>query len=158
MLRHFLDGQENEADTWISQCEAATERLPDVFWKHLDRHFEHLAPLVEGLFHGGAPVVRTASIRLLAQRQGVDVLPELRRCLSGDPPQNAKVAQEAFRQILQLKDAALPIVEEMLEAEDWAQRKAAVSLLRRWDKLTPELQRRAATDPHIAVRRAVGGQ
>ena len=46
------------------------------------------------------------------------------------------------------------MAEEMIGSEDWAERKAAVCLLRRWGKLTPEQQAQAERDPHIAVQHA----
>jgi hypothetical protein len=53
-----------------------------------------------------------------------------------------------------LREAAEPVVLEMLKSDAWTERKAAVCLLRRWGKLTPEQEDRARNDPHVAVRHA----
>ncbi|MCY3020131.1 MAG: hypothetical protein NTW87_14025 [Planctomycetota bacterium] len=91
-------------------------------------------------------------MRRLARETGAALLPELRRCLSEGQPR--KVAQEAFWQMFRLGQAAMPVVQEMLVSEAWPERKAAVSLLRRWGKLTPRQQARARKDPRLAVRHA----
>ena len=56
--------------------------------------------------------------------------------------------------MLRLGDAALPMAMEMLGSAHWTERKAAVCLLRRWGRLTPEHKARAESDPHIAVGHA----
>jgi len=69
-----------------------------------------------------------------------------------------KVTRTAFRWMRHFKDAAMPTVLEMLVAEHWGERKAAVGLLRQWGKLTEAHRKRALADPHIAVRHAAVGQ
>ena len=103
------------------------------------------------LWHG-TPSGRMVAVRTLAREGGAAFIPELRRCLREGQPR--KVAKEAFRQMHRLGDAALPVVEEMLGSEYWAERKAAFALLRRWGKLTPELKARGDADEHVAVRHA----
>lgn len=83
----LLDGRDSDEQGWIETYGSA-DRLPDLFWDRAAFHFEHLAPVVEGL------------------------------------------------------------------SEDWSERKAAVRLLHHWDRLTSQMQSRAAADPHVAVRRA----
>jgi hypothetical protein len=47
-----------------------------------------------------------------------------------------------------------PQIQTWLDDDSWMLRKAAASLLKRWDKLTPDQQKRLSNDPHIAVRHA----
>ncbi len=68
--------------------------------------------------------------------------------------QPRKLAQEAFRQMLRLGDAALPTAIEMASSPHWPERKAAYCLLRRWEKLTADQKGRAAKDSSVAVRHA----
>lgn len=106
----------------------------------------------DDVLHHGTPGARAVALRELVRAQRQSVLPELRRCLRDGRPR--KVAQEAFRQMLRLRDAALPTVLDMLESEHWTERKAAYSLLRRWGKLSEKQQAQGLSDPHIAVRHA----
>jgi len=106
----------------------------------------------DDVLHHGTPGARSAALRELGRGREAAVLPELRRCLRDGRPR--KVAQEAFRQMLRLRDVALPMALDMPESEPWTERKAAYSLLRRWGKLTEEQQARGLCDPHIAVRHA----
>ena len=109
-------------------------------------------PTVEQLYEVGKTSVRRAALRILARDRGVAFLPELRRRLRESHP--GPVAHEAFRQMLRLGDAALPVAQEMIKSEHWTERKAAVALLRRWGKLSPADRVRAQADPHVAVRNA----
>ena len=115
---------------------------------------EDAGPLVEGFLHAGGSSARVAAVRILSRQKGAANLPELRRCLAATPAHKRKVGREAFRQVFALRDAAVPMATEMLGSEGWAERKAAVCLLRRWGRLTPEQQTQAEGDPHIAVRHA----
>ncbi len=117
---------------------------------------EQGGPLVEGLFRAGGRKMRKAALHILAKQRGADFLPELRRCLGGGRPRHGEVARAAFWQIYKLGTAVEPMVREMLDSEDWLERKAGVCLLRRWGKLSAEQRRRAREDEHIAVRRAAG--
>jgi len=80
------------------------------------------------------------------------MLPELRQCLQKGKPR--KIAQEAFRQMYRLGDEALTTVHDMFISGFWTERKAAVCLLKRWNKLLPAQIEQANSDPHIAVRQA----
>lgn len=115
---------------------------------------QEAGPLVEGFWRRGHPRQRTAALRIIAHQRGVDAIPELRRALSSGRPCKGKIVREAFRQMAKLGDAALPTVAQMLESDDWSQRKTAVALLRRWGKLTAQQRQRAGADPHRAVREA----
>jgi RNA polymerase sigma-70 factor (ECF subfamily) len=105
---------------------------------------------IEMLLRDPRPSVRTAAVKILARQRGAGFLLELRRRLREGRP--GKVAREAFWQMLWLRDAALPTAQAMLDSEHWTERKAAVALLRRWGKLTPDQQAQATKDPHVAVR------
>jgi len=109
-------------------------------------------PLVEGLYADGPPAIRAAATRILARQRGVEFLPQLRQCLAAGRPR--KVAQEAFWQVLRLGEAAHPTARKMLGSQAWTERKAGVSLLRRWGQLTPDEQAAAEADEHVAVRHA----
>jgi hypothetical protein len=104
------------------------------------------------LLRGGTPATRAAAVRLLAKAKGTAALPQLRELLRHGRPR--KVAQEAFRRMLAMRDAAHATAREMLKSEHWTERKAAVALLRRWGKLSREDAALASRDPHVAVRKA----
>ena len=109
-----------------------------------------LGEMVETMSREAPPALRQAAVRLLARQRGVDALPQLRQALAEGRPR--KAAREALHQMRRMGDRALPAVMEMMESAHWGERKAAVCLLRRWGKLTPELRTRAEADDHIAVR------
>ena len=111
-----------------------------------------LAEAVCGRVEHGPPAIRARALRQHATRAGASVLPELRRCLAEGRPK--KLAREAYRQMEALGTEAEPTALEMLKSPLWTERKAAVSLLRRWGKLTPQQQADAREDPHVAVRHA----
>jgi RNA polymerase sigma-70 factor (ECF subfamily) len=143
-----------ELTEWIEAGgDRLTANIPAVVWTLARSRLAQAGPMVEEIFQDGSPSIRAAAARILARQREASFLPELRRCLAEGQPR--KVAQEAFRQVLRLGDVALPTVEEMFNSERWTERKAAVCLLRRWGKLTPEQKARAENDPHIAVRQAV---
>ncbi|MFC1526289.1 sigma-70 family RNA polymerase sigma factor [Candidatus Latescibacterota bacterium] len=152
-------------DLVVSWVEADRERLttfPSVMWTlaKTPRLPEAGTPaggvplgeMVETMSKEAPPALRHAAVRLLARQRGTEYLPQLRQALAAARPR--KVAQEAFHQMLRMGERALPATMEMLESKHWGERKAAVCLLRRWGKLTPEIRARAETDDHIAVRHA----
>lgn len=142
-----------ELFAWIEAGgDRLTANIPAVVWTLARSRLAQAGPMVEEIFQDGSPSVRAAAVRILARQRETLFLPELRRCLAESRPR--KVAQEAFRQVLRFGDAALPTVEEMLRSGHWTERKAAVCLLRRWGKLTPEQKAKAESDPHVAVRHA----
>ena len=102
----------------------------------------------------GSATARASAVRITARQQGAAALPLLRRSLAGSASHKREVGRMAFREMLRIGDAAIPMVENMFDSEDWAERKAAVCLLRRRGRLTPEQKARAESDPHIAVRHA----
>ena len=137
---------------WVA---AEGDRLidnPALVWALTRSRPEAELTVVDELFRKGSPSVRRAALRILARQRGASLLPELRQCLREGRP--GKVAQEAFRQMLRLGEAALPDAEEMFESEHWTERKAATCLLRQWGKLTEEQHARAKEDAHVAVRDA----
>ena len=137
---------------WIEADRPDLTGAHGVMWTLARSRPQDTPPSMEQFYRDGAPAVRQAALRMLARQQPVDLLPELRRCLREGRPR--KLAQEAFWQMHRLGDAAMPIVTEMLTSDHWTERKAALSLLRRWNKLTPEQQAHAKQDPHAAVRHA----
>jgi RNA polymerase sigma-70 factor (ECF subfamily) len=171
VLKQELLSNERRDRKWLKQVSATLGRCfgPEFAAHVLDqpskqRHAHRLAwtlahsrtdvtPAVERLAQEGPPAVRAAAVRLLVRERKADSIPELRRRLKEGQPR--KVAQEAFRQMRRLGDAALPVALQMLESEHWTERKAAVCLLRHWGKLTAAQRARALADPHVAVRQAV---
>ena len=147
MARHYA-GRFAE---WIEADPARLAGVPAVAWTFL-RSGAEAGPVIEELLTSGTPSVRTAALRLLVRERGAAMLPELRRCLREGRP--GKLAREAFKQMLRLGDAALPAAQEMLSSDCWTERKAAVTLLDAWGKLTPEQRAAASRDPHVAVREA----
>jgi len=137
---------------WAEEHSEETARSPQITWAVAKVRISSGAGSAEEVFHYGAPSVRAAALRKLASEKGAEMLPELRRCLCEGQP--GKVTQEAFRQMLRLRDAALPSALDMLKSDNWAERKAAYCLLRRWGKLTTKQSEAGRKDPHIAVRHA----
>ncbi|NKB69482.1 MAG: sigma-70 family RNA polymerase sigma factor [Candidatus Latescibacteria bacterium] len=116
-----------------------------------------MGPLVEGFLQsGGHPGSQVVATRVLARQRGEDFLGQLRSCLGGQlqRPQKGKAARRAFWEMYRMGEKALPVAEEMFNAENWLERKAAVALLRRWGRLTSQQRRQAQDDPHPAVRLA----
>jgi len=141
-----------ELTAWAETGGGVPDNRPSIAWALAKIHLASERGTAEDVFRYGPPSVRAATVRHLAREGGAAFLPHLRRCLREGRPR--KVAQEAFWQIFRLRDAAEPVVLEMLESAHWTERKAAFCLLRRWHKLTPEQQARGKADPHIAVRHA----
>ena len=130
----------------------SVEEVATVLWALVRRRSDAAGPLLDAMFREGVPSARAAAARILGRRDGAEFIPELRRALREGKPR--KPAQEAFRRMLKLGDAAVPAAREMLQSEHWPERKAAVCLLRRWGKLAPEEKERAREDEHVAVRHA----
>ncbi len=141
-----------ELAEWIDADKRRLLDVPTVVWTLAKGRSAQIGPMVEELYREGTPSARMAAVRILARQKGQGFLAELRWCLREGSPR--KVAQETFWQVYRLGEAAMPTVREMLQSEHWTERKAAVSLLRRWDKLTPGEEKRAKADPHVAVRHA----
>ncbi|MEE8397877.1 MAG: HEAT repeat domain-containing protein [Desulfobacterales bacterium] len=125
-----------------------------IIWGITRSHIPQSEAVLDGFLHEGTPAVRRAALRMLVRQKGAEMLPELRQCLQKGRPR--KLAQEAFQQMYRLGDDALSTVQEMFTSESWPERKAAVSLLRRWGKLLPAQIEQARSDPHMAVRQAAG--
>ena len=135
---------------WVDLDGSRLADVPAMVWALARSGATVTDSLVQMLFRDGRAGIRAAAVRICARQKGAAFLPKLRRCLREGKP--GKVARQAFWQMLRLGDAALPTVEEMFESDHWTERKAAVGLLRRWGKLTPEHKARAKNDPHVAVR------
>jgi len=137
---------------WAEEHSRETAESPEITWAVAKVRIAPGTSSAEEVFRYGAPSVRAAALRKLASEKGSGILPELRRCLCEGTPR--KVAQEAFRCMLRLGNAAVGTAEQMLTSEHWTERKAAYCLLRRWGKLTDEQRKRGEKDPHVAVRHA----
>lgn len=137
---------------WLEGEGAKLTATPGPVWALANSTTTPSDAVTEVLLEEGTPAVRAAAVRLLASAKGASALPVLRRLLREGRPR--KVAQEAFGRMRRLRDAAHDTALAMLESEHWTERKAAVALLRRWGKLTPDLAERAESDPHPAVRKA----
>jgi RNA polymerase sigma factor (sigma-70 family) len=147
VVRHYPD----ELCAWADANDVPADR-PHVAWALAKVRIATGRGTPEDLFRNGTPSSRMAALRALAREKGAALIPELRDYLREGQPR--KVAQEAFWQMYRLRDASMPAVEEMLTSEHWTERKAALCLLRRWGKLTPELKAQGDADEHIAVRHA----
>jgi len=134
---------------WITKQRLAD--LPPVIWGQRGEFPESLLPQVESLYREGEPSQRAAAIRVLAYRNGMEFAGELRACLRAGKPK--KVAREALEQLQRLGEQAEPLVREMLTSEHWTERKAALTLLHRWDRLGTDVLERLKDDPHIALRK-----
>lgn len=139
---------------WVEAEPDLAASAPNVVWALARNPKAQAGAAIEALCRDATPSIRAAAVRILARQRGPAFLPELRSCLRDGRPR--KVAREAFREMQRLGDAARPIAEEMLHSSHWTERKAAVGLLRRWGKLTPEQEARGKSDPHVAVRLAAG--
>ena len=148
LMQRYADELTTWADTHPDQASASSW----LAWPLARLRMARGSATPEDVFRHGPPAARAAGLRELARAEGARCLPQLRRCLREGRP--GKLAHEAFHQMRRLGEAAMPTVMEMLESDPWTERKAAVCLLRRWGKLTPEQQEKAQADPHIAVRHA----
>lgn len=147
VVRYYPD----ELCGWADAERVPADR-PQVAWALAKVRLASGRGTPDDLLRHGTPSSRMAAVRTLARERGAAFIPELRRCLREGRPR--KVAQEAFWQMHRLGDDAIPAAEGMLESEHWPERKAAVCLLRRWRKLTPEQKAHAEADEHVAVRHA----
>ncbi len=148
MMRHYAE----KLPAWYETLDAAEKKHPSLAWLLAQVRLGQGKTTPHDLLHHASPYVRAITIENEARKKGAEFLPELRRCLRDGKP--GKPAQAAFRQMLKLRDEALPLAQEMLESKHWTERKAAACLLRRWGKLTPEQAAKAAKDEHVAVRHA----
>jgi RNA polymerase sigma factor (sigma-70 family) len=137
---------------WLKLDRSRLADVPAVVWALARSGATMPDTMIDMLFRDGRAGIRAAAVTICARQRGAAFLPKLRRCLRDGSP--GKVARQAFWQMLRLGDAALPTVNDMLESAHWTERKAAVALLRRWGKLTPQQAERAQNDPHVAVRTA----
>jgi hypothetical protein len=137
---------------WVNSDRSRLADVPAVVWALAKSGATLPDSIIEMLFRDGRAGLRAAAVAICARQRGAAFLPKLRRCLRDGSP--GKVARQAFWQMLRLGDAALPMAQEMLDSPHWTERKAAVALLRRWGKLTPQQKARATRDDHVAVRMA----
>ena len=137
---------------WVETARPDLSKSPEMAWAIAQARLAAGTATPADLVHQGPPTLRADALRKLAAQSGAAALPDLRRCLAEGSPK--KLAREAFWRMHELRGAAEPVALEMLESPHWTERKAAVCLLRRWGKLTPEQKARAAADPHVAVRHA----
>jgi len=141
-----------QLSAWAQAEPARLAEVPGLAWALSQARLLQGDQTTEYLLRYGTPSARAALVRRLAQERGAAFLPELRRFLAEGQPR--KVSQEAFWQMFGLRDAAMPVAQEMLASEAWPERKAALCLLRRWGKLSPRQQAQARKDAHPAVRHA----
>lgn len=113
-----------------------------------------VGPLIEGFLRITDYKLCGSALDILAHQKGIEALPQLKRSLQHSRPRASKTARKAFRLIYKMGNEAVPVVETWLQDDDWMLRKAAASLLKRWDKLTPTQAKKLADDPHKAVRHA----
>jgi RNA polymerase sigma factor (sigma-70 family) len=149
LARYALD----ELPKWIADHPQQMEHMADLLWTLARFPSRKAIPIAERAWRDNTRGAGVAALRILARQKGIEFIPELRQVLRKGKP--AKVAREAFWAMHNLRDAAIPTVREMLESEHWTERKAAVSLLRRWNLLADTDRARALKDPHPAVRLAV---
>ena len=140
---------------WVAEDGEQRASFPGVMWtlarsRKLPQQGAPVGDMIEAMTLEAPPSIRQAAVRLLVRQRGAAYLPQLRQLLAAGRPH--KVAREAFWQMHRLGDQAMSTATEMLDSEHWTERKAAVCLLRRWGKLTPEQKARAEADEHIAVR------
>lgn len=144
----------DELLTWAAQNPAMLPASGELMWA-LEQAKLARGHVVLDVAGQGTPTAQADALRELARSRGADAIPELQRRLVDAP---AKVAREAWRLLLQMGAAADEALGAMLSADHWAQRKAAVSILRRRGKLNAQQLAAAKQDPHLAVRRAAEWQ
>ena len=143
----------DELPKWMADHPQQMERMADLLWTLARFPLRTAAPIAERVWRSNTRGAGAAALRILARQKGAEFIPELRQVLREGKP--VRIAREAFWAMHNLRDAAVPTVREMLESEHWTERKAAVSLLRRWNLLADTDRARALKDPHPAVRLAV---
>ena len=143
----------DELPKWMADHPQQTERMADLLWTLAQFPLRKATPIAERVWRDNTRGAGAAALRILARQKGAEFIPELRQVLRKGKP--VKVAREAFWAMHKLRDAAIPTVREMLESEHWTERKAALSLLQRWNLLADADRARALKDPHPAVRLAV---
>ena len=125
--------------------------LPTAAWGQRGQISEAMLPQLERLCADGSPSQRAGALRALAACKGGGLIEQLRACIREGKP--SKVAREAIRQMQRLDEVARPAVHEMMTSEHWTERKAALTILRRWGRLTPGTLDRGKSDSHLAVRK-----
>ena len=148
LIAHYPE----KLERWAESRRKDLVDCPEIAWALAKVRLSAGKETPKDVYKCGTPNIRAAVLRKLAVERGVDFLPELRRCLREGRP--GKVAREAFRQMYRLGEVAMSTVEQMLESQQWTERKAAYCLLRRWGKLTTEQRKRGEEDSHVAVRHA----
>ena len=136
--------------------EHRTEPMRVNMWNLARGYPEAAGDLAAGIYEIGGPILRKAALKILCKQRGAQMLPELRQHLSSKGCHNRLLAREAFWQMHRLGEQAAPTAIQMLDSEDWKERKAAICLLRRWGTLSEAQRQRGLGDPHIAVQHAVG--
>jgi HEAT repeat protein len=148
-LAHCFGGQ---LLRWVESPGADLKACPELAWAVAQARLAAGQATPADMVNYGTPTVRADALRKLAAELGPAALAQLRRCLADGTPK--KLARQAFWSLCDLRKVAEPLALEMLTSEHWAERKAAVCLLRRWGKLTADQKARARQDPHVAVRHA----
>lgn len=152
IIREVVRNYARRLIEWVDSARLDLSKSPELAWASAQARLAAGTATPADLVHQGPPALRANVLRKLVARSGAAALPELRRCLAEGVPR--KLAREAFWRMHELREAAEPLAMEMLESPQWAERKAAVCLLRRWGKLGLEQKARAVADPHVAVRHA----
>ncbi len=147
MLKRELLGLPEETDVDFS-------KLSDRLKKMAKKNPAQVGPLIEGFIPLGDTRARSAAHRILVHQKGMDALPHLKQSLAHARPRNSKASRSAFHHLVKMGVQVAPEIQTWLNDDNWLLRKAAASLLKRWKKLTPDLQKQLAKDPHIAVRHA----
>lgn len=135
---------------WVERDAGSLTRAHGAAWTLARTGAETTESALQALYRDGTPAVQAAALHVLAGRQGATMIGELRECLRGGRPR--KVAHVAVKALRRLRPEADSVVRDMLNSPHWTERKAAVSILRRWGELTDAMRAAAATDPHPAVR------
>ena len=134
---------------WVEKGAATLTHAHGVAWT-LARTDRTIADgTLQTLYRDGTPAVRAAALRMMVEFRGAAMIGELRKCLRAGKPR--KVAHVAVKALRRLRPAADAVVREMLGSEYWTERKAAVSILRRWGELTDAMRAKAGEDPHPGV-------
>jgi HEAT repeat protein len=152
LARELMRNYPERLIEWVRTAEPDLSSSHELAWALARARMAAGQATPADLLDHGPPTLRADALRKHVAEAGPAALPELRRCLAEGKPK--KLAREAFWRMLALRDAAEPVARDMLNSPLWTERKAAVSLLRRWGKLTLQQQAEAGRDPHVAVRHA----
>lgn len=135
---------------WVEEEAGSLTRAHGAAWTLARTGEEVEEHALQTLYRDGTPAVRAAALYILAERRGAAMIGELRERLREGRPR--KVAHVAVKALRRLRPEAGSVVRDMLGSEHWTERKAALSILRRWGELTDAMRATAASDPHPAVR------